>query len=103
MKKQLCTLAIVATLATGATLISSSASAQVYVSVRPEWHAVVRPAPPSPRHVWIDEDWAWRDGHYVSVGGRWAEPPHPGWVWVGGHWGHGPRGDRWYGGRWARR
>lgn len=103
MKKQVCRLAIMATLVVGASFASSSASAQVYVSVHPVWAPVHRPPPPSPTHVWIDEDWVWRGGRYVAVGGRWAAPPRPGYIWVAGRWGHGPRGDRWYAGRWARR
>ena len=50
----------------GAGSITNTASAQVYVSVRPVWHPVVRPVAPSPRHVWIDEEWAWRNGAYVQ-------------------------------------
>ena len=82
---------------------SMSASAQVYVTVRPEFHRVVRPAAPSRTHVWIDEDWEYRDGHYVEVGGHWAAPPHPGWVWVPGRWAHARRGYQLIPGRWRRR
>ena len=80
-----------------------SASAQVYVTVRPEFHRVVRPVAPSRTHVWIDEDWEYRSGHYVAVGGHWAAPPHPGWVWVPGRWAHARRGYQWIPGRWRRR
>lgn len=80
-----------------------SASAQVYVSVHPVWAPVRRPPPPSPRHIWIDEDWAYRGGRYVAIGGHWAVPPRPGFIWVPGRWDHGRRGDRWMPGRWARR
>ena len=82
---------------------SFSASAQIYVSVRPTWHEVVRPAAPSPRHVWIGEEWEYRNGAYVATGGHWAMPPHPGWIWVGGHWIHDRRGHQWVAGHWARR
>ena len=79
------------------------ASAQLIVKVRPEWHPVARPAAPSPRHVWIDEEWEARDGVYVAVGGHWSAPPHPGWVWIPGHWVHEDRGEWWKPGHWARR
>ena len=82
---------------------SFSASAQVYVSVRPSWHAVARPAAPSRNHVWIDEEWENRGGHYVATGGHWALPPHPGWIYAGGHWAHERRGDYWVAGHWRKR
>ena len=103
MKKKLVKLAFLFALVMGAGAFTNTASAQVYVSVRPVWHPVVRPAPPSPRHVWIDEEWEARNGAYVAVGGHWAEPPHPGWVWVPGHWSHGDRGHYWHAGHWRRR
>ena len=80
-----------------------SSSAQIYVNVRPvRPAAVVRVAAPSPRHVWIDEDWREDHGHYVWAGGRWEAPPHPGWRYYPGSWNHGPHGDRWRGGHWGR-
>lgn len=80
-----------------------SVSAQVYVTVRPEWHRVER-RPAGPRgNVWIEEDWEYRGGRYVAVGGHWASPPHPGWVWVPGRWVHERRGWQWIPGRWRRR
>src|ERR1700743_3292361 len=82
---------------------TTAASAQIYVSVRPAWHPVARPVAPSRNHVWIDEEWENRGGHYVAVGGHWAAPPHPGYVWIPGHWAHERRGDYWIAGRWARR
>jgi len=102
-KVKLAKLAFLAMLMVGAGAFTNSASAQVYVSVHPVWHPIVRTVAPSPRHVWIDEDWEWRDGAYVAVGGRWVEPPHPGWIWYPGHWRHGDRGHRWYPGHWGRR
>jgi len=97
MKK--CAFLVIVLVAAGA----MSASAQVYVTVRPEFHRVVRPAAPSRTHVWIDEDWAYRNGHYEAVGGHWSAPPHPGWVWVPGRWSHARRGYQWIPGRWRRR
>ncbi|UAY52607.1 hypothetical protein [Ferruginibacter albus] len=77
---------------------SFTASAQ-FVRERPTHTIVVRTAPPSPRHVWVDEDWAWRGGNYVYTGGYWAEPK-PGLVWVAGHWKHRRHGWYWVPGRW---
>lgn len=103
MKSKFVKLAFLAILMVAAGSISNSASAQIYVSVRPVWHPVVRPVAPSPRHVWIDEEWESRGGTYVAVGGHWAEPPHPGWIWISGHWAHERRGDWWVAGHWRRR
>ena len=103
MKKKVLKLAFLLALVIGAGSFTNTVSAQVYVSVRPVWHPIVRPVAPSPRHVWIDEEWAWRGGAYVAVGGYWAEPPHPGWIWYPGHWYHGGRGHRWYAGHWGHR
>src|SRR5579863_1486697 len=62
MQKKLVKLAFLVMLMVGAG--SMSASAQLYVTVRPVWHPVVRPVAPSPRHVWIDEEWEARGGTY---------------------------------------
>ena len=77
-----------------------SASAQVYIKVRPARPVYVRTAAPSPRHVWIDEEWHERGNTYEWNGGRWAEPPHRGYRYQQGRWRHSDRGDRWQGGRW---
>jgi len=102
-KKLLTKMAFLAALVVAATLgFSSSASAQVYVSVRPVFAEPHRPPPPSRTHIWIGEEWENRGGHYVAVGGHWAAPPHPGWAYVPGHWAHERRGDYWIAGRWRR-
>jgi hypothetical protein len=103
MKVKIVKLAFLAILMVGAGAFANTASAQVYVSVHPAWHAVVRPVAPSPRHVWVDEDWEARNGAYVAVGGHWAEPPHPGWRWHPGHWHREHRGEYWVAGHWGRR
>jgi len=79
------------------------ASAQIVVRVRPPRpHIVVtsRPVAPSPRHVWIDEDWEPNGAEYRWHGGYWAEPPRPRAMWVPGHWRHAHRGYIWIGGHW---
>lgn len=72
---------------------SFGANAQIYVGIRPTIPVYVRAERPSPRHVWVDEEWVWRDGH-------WAEPPQVGYVWVGGRWHHERDGYRWERGHW---
>jgi len=80
----------------------SSASAQIYVHVRPIHAVVIRTEAPSPRHVWINEDWRERNGSYEYNGGRWEAPPHPGYRYSPGRWNHGPHGDTWRQGHWHR-
>jgi hypothetical protein len=79
-----------------------SASAQVYVNVRPARPVIVRTVAPSPRHVWIDEDWIERDGTYIWAGGHWEEA-REGYVYRPGRWAHEGRGHRWVTGRWEER
>ena len=81
----------------------STFAQELEVKVRPERPHYERVVAPSPRHVWIDEDWEPRGGTYVFVGGRWAEPPHPGWIWMPGHWKETPRGHMWIRGHWRHR
>lgn len=76
-----------------------SGAAQIYVTVRPPRPVVVRPVAPSPRHIWIDEDWEERGGNYVWVGGRW-ETPREGYAYRPGYWSHTRHGDHWYPGKW---
>ena len=82
---------------------AANAQAQIIVKVRPRHAVVVRTPAPSPRHVWVEEDWAPQDGTYVWHGGYWAEPPHPGWIWRPGHWRNRPGGYVWIPGHWVRR
>jgi len=77
-----------------------SSSAQIVVTVHPRMPHYVRSAPPSPRHVWVDEEWTPRNGHYEFSGGHWVLPPRPGVVWVPGHWRRRPGGEIWIGGHW---
>jgi hypothetical protein len=79
-----------------------AASAQVVV-VRPGAPVVkVHPLAPSPKHIWIDGEWAWRGGRYVWVDGYWVTP-RVGMVWVGGNWRHRRGGWVWTPGHWRRR
>lgn len=83
---------------------SFSASAQIFVKIRPAHERVVRTVAPGPGYVWVDEEWEPRGGTYVYTGGRWVAPPHPGFIWVPGHWRrHGRDGEWWVAGHWRRR
>ncbi len=76
-----------------------TANAQIFVTVRPFRPVVVRTVAPSPRHIWVDEDWVERDGRYVWVGGHW-ENPRDGYRYNRGYWRKGDRGDYWVPGHW---
>ncbi|MEI9958849.1 MAG: hypothetical protein WDM90_21630 [Ferruginibacter sp.] len=68
---------------------SAVADAQFVIKVRPHAPVVhVRPAAPSPRHVWVSGDYVWRNGNYFYQEGYWAAPPRGRRVWVDGHWNH---------------
>ena len=88
-------------LASAVTLFAvATTNAQIVVRVRPVYHGpvVVRGEAPSPRHVWVEDEWAVRRGRYVRVAGHWEE--HPGGVWIAGHWDRRPGGWVWVEGRW---
>jgi len=74
--------------------------AQIYVKIRPNRPHYVRTAAPSPRHIWVDEEWEPRGTAYAFSGGHWAEPPRERARWVPGHWRHEVRGDVWIPGHW---
>jgi len=82
--------------------ISFSATAQIYVKIRPTFTTVVRPPQPSPRHVWIDEEWTPNGRDYRYTGGHWAVPPRNGYYRREGHWKQGRRGQTWVQGGWNR-
>jgi hypothetical protein len=81
----------------------ANSNAQVIVRARlgrPRTVVVVHPARPTPRHVWVSEEWVPGGGTYVYHEGYWAEPPRPRAVWVPGRWRHHPGGYVWVGGYW---
>jgi hypothetical protein len=94
---------VIVLMTAGGSFAASPASAQRYVNVRPNWMQVERPVAPSPAHVWIDEDWEYRSGHYVAIGNHWAMPPHHEWIWVKGRWDHSHKGWQWMPGHWRKR
>ena len=75
---------------------------QIYVTVRPHAPHYERIVAPSPRHVWVDEEWVERNGRYEWGGGHWVLPPRQGVVWIPGHWEDRPRGSVWIHGHWGR-
>lgn len=79
--------------------VSSTASAQIYVDIRPSRPVYVQPVAPGPGYVWIEEDWYPQGGRYVWRGGYWAAP-RAGYVYRPGHWRHSSRGHVWVGGQW---
>ena len=84
--------------------LSFSASAQVYVKIRPPAPVILRTAQPSPAHVWIDEEWQPDGRGYRYVGGHWVTPPQPGYIRKEGYWRHRPHlGEEWVPGSWVRK
>jgi hypothetical protein len=75
---------------------------RIYVGIRPSRPTVVvkRTVAPSPRHVWVDEEWVPQGNTYVWHGGYWAAPPRPHAVYVRGHWTHSRKGHIWIAGYW---
>ena len=83
-----------------------ASEAQIIVRVRPvapRRTVVVRPVAPSPRHVWVEDDWRVNNGAYVYNGGRYIEAPYERARWIPGHWKNTPRrGWVWKEGHWSR-
>ncbi|MEO8884424.1 MAG: hypothetical protein ABI367_00060 [Mucilaginibacter sp.] len=80
-----------------------NSNAQLVVRFRPNRpgpRVVIREGRPSPRHVWVDEEWVPRGRTYVYRRGHWAEPVRSDAVWVAGHWDHRLRGYVWVAGHW---
>jgi len=81
----------------------ANSNAQIVVRIRPERPreaVVVRPPAPSPRHVWVDEEWAPNGKTYAYRPGHWVEPPRRGGVWVAGRWTDRRGGSVWVAGHW---
>lgn len=82
--------------------VSFSASAQIYVTIRPPVPVIVRPPQPSQTYIWVDEDWEPRGKTYRYSGGHWVNPPHQSYKWNPGHWKHHKRGNIWVRGNWKK-
>lgn len=83
--------------------LASCATETVVVRERPvpPAYVTVRPVAPYPGAVWVQEDWAYRGGHYAYVRPHW-ERPRSGYVWHGGYWENHPHGYAWRRGYWGR-
>jgi len=91
------------TLAGALSLFAVSESKAQEIIVRERMRVPVvsaRPVRPSPRHVWIAEEWTPSGGTYAFKGGYWAAPPYLGAKWAPGRWRHTPRGWVWRPGHW---
>ncbi len=81
--------------------ISAVSNAQISVRIRPSAPLVkVRPARPTPHHVWIGGEWRWNNNNYDYVDGYWSEPERGRHRWVEGHWKHMRDGWVWVPGHW---
>ncbi len=81
---------------------AQSKAQEIIVRERPihRGPVIVRPVAPSPRHVWVAEEWTPAGSAYTYRAGYWALPPRPRAVWIAGHWGHRPGGYAWIPGHW---
>jgi WXXGXW repeat (2 copies) len=80
-----------------------AAEAQFVVNIRPAFPVQrVRPACPSPGHVWIGGNYLWHNNRYNYNNGYWAAPPRYGYRRVDGHWKNNRRGWYWVPGHWRR-
>jgi hypothetical protein len=80
---------------------SLSASAQVYISVRPPAPVIIVTERPNPSYVWIGEEWVVDGAGYRHVGGYWGKPPSSGYKWKQGYWSNSKgHGQHWVSGKW---
>jgi hypothetical protein len=79
------------------TLISCAPSA---VSVRPAAVVRVRPVAPSPRHIWVSDNYIYRHRAYRYRGGYWSVPRRGYHGYVDGYWRQNRRGYIWVPGYW---
>jgi len=82
--------------------VSYSYAQQIVVSARlhDRDRDDVRPARPSPRHIWVAGEWVPSGATYTWRAGYWAIPQRPGGNWVRGHWARRPGGWVWIPGHW---
>ena len=82
--------------------VAISASAQIYVSIRPPVPVIVRPPQPTITHVWVTEEWVPSGNSYRYSGGHWVAPPQPGYYRTPGHWVNNKHGHTWVPGGWSK-
>ena len=66
----------------------------------PREEIIIERERPSPRHVWINGYWGWREGRQAWVGGHWELPPREHVVWVEPRWDHRANGYVFVAGSW---
>jgi hypothetical protein len=100
MKTKLKNLICVLVLLTG---MSMTASAQIYVKLRPSRPVIVRTVSPGPQYIWVQDEWEPNGVVYRYSGGHWVIPPQKGVKWKKGHWKKYPKsGYLWVPGKWIR-
>ena len=72
----------------------------VVVEEPPPVRVEVRPACPSPNHVWVSGYWWWNGRTHVWIAGAWHPRPRPTAVWVEGRWERRGNGHVWIAGYW---
>ena len=80
-----------------------SASAQIFVKVRPPFQVVVRTQQPNPSYIWVDEEWEPVGNSYRYTGGRWVAPPQNGYYRRAGYWRRNSNGLTWVKGNWYQK
>ncbi len=80
--------------------ITLSASAQIFVKVRPPFQVVTRPPQPNPSYIWVDEEWEPNGKAYRYSGGQWIAPPQTGYYRRPGYWRRSSNGLTWVKGSW---
>ncbi len=101
--RRLAVLLLALGLAAGIPLSGGQPRVRVRVNVAPPAPIiVVRPAPPSPRYVWVEGYWRWspRRHKHVWVRGTWRMPPPHHETWVPGHWEQDDDEWEWEEGHW---
>lgn len=83
--------------------VSFSASAQIFVEIRPRVPVIVRPPQPSPAYVWVNEEWEPDGNSYRYSGGQWAPPPAEGYYRRPGYWVRTKKGQKWVKGSWYQK
>lgn len=83
--------------------VSFSASAQIYVEIRPRVPVIVRPPQPGPVYVWVNEEWEPSGSSYRYSGGHWTPPPQPGYYRKSGYWVRTSKGQKWVKGSWYKK
>ncbi len=80
--------------------VSFSASAQIFVEIRPKAPVIVKPPQPGPGYMWVNEDWEPYGKTYRYTGGHWARSPYSGSYWRPGYWVGNKQGQKWVKGSW---